>query len=232
MVEATDKPADITAPTPPTPVIAAPSTPDATTQSEPKLTFATAFPESPQQRDQVATPVRRTRSHPRSLAVMLDAGLPDGVMLGAAYRPAFWARLQAGAGSNSISPGVCAGAVLVPFSEGPSFTAEGGWYAEGNANGVVKQLAGPGYTDNQTAQHLGYQFVNLHLGLDFGGSNATFFIHGGMSYIHTTLRNANGTLGGQTVSAQGAVTTYSFNQDVSLNAWLPSLKLGLLVYLV
>ena len=162
---------------------------------------------------------------------MLDAGLPDGVMLGAAYRPASWTRLQAGAGTNSISPGVRAGAVLVPLGAGPSATVEGGWYFEGNANGVVRQLAGPNYTDTAAAQHLGYKFVNLHAGLDFGGGNATFFIHGGMSYISTTLRNTTD-LGGQTVSSQGVITSYSFNQDVTLNAWIPSLKLGLLVYLV
>jgi hypothetical protein len=163
---------------------------------------------------------------------MLDVGVPDGAVLGVAFRPAFWTRFHVGAGTNAISPGVRAGAVLVPLSEGPSLTVEGGHYFEGDANSIVSQFAGPSYSQSRTAQRVGYQFANFHLGLDFGSRYATFFLHGGMTYLHTTLHNTNDVLGGQTVSSQGAVTTYAFSQDMNLSVWFPSFKLGFLVYIV
>lgn len=195
--------------------------------------FAKAFPRSSTEDQGVENaPAKRSRSSSRSLAAMLDAGLPDGAVVGLAYRPAFWTRLQAGVGYNSISPGVRAGVVLVPFSEGPSLTVEGGYYAEGDANSIISNFAGSAYSKTRTLQKVGYQFVNFHAGLDFGSTFVTFFLHGGMTYLHTTLHDANDVFGGQTVSSQGEVTTYTFNQDVSLKLWFPSCKLGLLIYIV
>lgn len=191
--------------------------------------FATEFPRYPTQVDSGTTPVRQHGVQPRSLAVMLDVGVPDGAVLGVAYRPAFWTRLQAGAGTNSISPGMRAGAALIPFSEGPSLTVEGGYYFEGDASAIVTQFAGHSHT--RTAQQVGYQFVNFHVGLDFGSRYSTFFLHGGMTYLHTILHDANDALGGQSVNSQGEVTTYTFNQDVNVSVWFPSFKLGFLVYI-
>jgi hypothetical protein len=161
---------------------------------------------------------------------MLDVGVPDGAVLGVAYRPAFWTRLEAGAGTNSISPGMRVGAAVIPFTEGPSLTVEGGYYFEGDASAIVSQFAGHSHT--RTAQQVGYQFVNFHVGLDFGSRYSTFFLHGGMTYLHTILHDANDALGGQSVNSQGDVTTYTFNQDVNVNVWFPSFKLGFLVYIV
>jgi hypothetical protein len=161
-----------------------------------------------------------------------DVGLPDGAILGVAYRPAFWTRLQAGAGTNAISPGVRAGASLLPFGSGPSLTLEGGYYFEGDANSVIGKVAGSSYSNSRTGQRIGYQFVNMHAGLDFGLKYATFFLHGGMTYLHTQLHNASDALGGQSVGSDGSVTTYQFNQDLALNAFFPSFKLGIIVYLV
>ena len=194
--------------------------------------FAKEFPRYHDRNDEAPARSKPSSVRSRFLAAMLDVGLPDGAVLGVAFRPAFWTRIQAGAGTNSISPGMRAGAVLVPFSEGPSVTVEGGYYFEGDANSIVKQFAGPAYSSSTTAQRVGYQFVNFHLGLDFGSRYTTFFLHGGMTYLHTTLHHANDLLGGQTVNSQGQVTSYTFSQDVNLSVWFPSLKLGLLIYFV
>ena len=196
--------------------------------------FAKSFPKYSAEKDRGVeeTPTKRTRAHLRSVAAILAAGVPDGIGLGLAYRPAFWTRLRVGGGYNSISPGMRAGLVLIPFSEGPSLTVEGGYYFEGDANSIISNFAGPAYSKTRTLQKVGYEFVNFHAGLDFGSTFATFFLHGGMTYLHTTLHDANDVLGGQTVNSQGEVTTYTFNQDVSLKLWFPSCKLGLLVYIV
>jgi len=194
--------------------------------------FATEFPKYSDRKDANTISTKKTSVSPRFLAAMLDVGLPDGAVLGIALRPTFWTRFQVGAGTNAISPGVRAGAVLVPFGEGPSLTIEGGSYFEGDANSVVSQFAGPGYSNSRTAQRVGYQFANFHAGLDFGSRYTTFFLHGGMTYLHTTLHNANDVLGSHSVNAQGEVTTYTFNQDMNLHVWFPSFKLGFIVYIV
>jgi len=174
----------------------------------------------------------RKHSELRQLGMTFDVGLPDGAIVGVAYRPAFWTRLQAGAGTNAVSPGVRAGASLVPFGSGPSLTLEGGYYLEGDANSVIGKVAGSSYSNSRTGERIGYQFVNMHVGLDFGLQYATFFLHGGMTYLHTRLHDAGDALGGQSVGSDGSVTTYQFNQDLTLNAFFPSFKLGIIVYLV
>jgi hypothetical protein len=194
--------------------------------------FHTRFPERPGQKDRATIGEESTKEQTRSLAAMLDVGFPDGVIAGAAFRPTAAVRLQAGAGTNAVSPGFRAGAVLVPFGVGPSLTLEGGWYFEGNANGIAGQVVGSSYSSNRIADRVGYQFANAHLGVDFGRGNSTFFIHGGMSYIHAKLHNANDVFGGQTTDASGATTTYKINGDPNVNAFLPSFKLGFLYYFV
>jgi hypothetical protein len=161
-----------------------------------------------------------------------DVGLPDGAILGVAIRPISWVRLQAGAGTNAVSPGVRAGTSLLPFGAGPSLTLEGGWYFEGDANAVIEKVAGSDYTSTRTGERIGYQFANLHLGLDFGSKYTTFFLHGGMTYLHTKIHDLSDAFGGQTVGSDGSVTTFEFNQDLTLNAFFPSFKLGFIVYLV
>jgi hypothetical protein len=184
-------------------------------------------------RDRAAGPPKEGAQEERlrALGVTLDAGFPDGVIAGAAYRPFSWLRLQAGAGTNSVSPGIRAGVVLVPFGSGPSLTLEAGHYFEGDANGIASKVAGSSYESNRVAQHVGYQFLNAHAGLELGQQRFTFFMHGGVSYLHARLHDLNDVLGGQANTVQGA-TTLSVNGDAVITALVPSLKLGFLVYLV
>lgn len=164
---------------------------------------------------------------------MADVGVPDGVMMSAVFRPRSWIRLQAGAGTNTISPGLRAGATVLPFGVGPSLTLEGGWYFEGDANGLVSQFAGNGYEPSATASRIGYRFANAHLGLDFGQKYFTFFVHGGMSYLRSELHDVNSLLGTQSTSSQSlGTTTVHFGTDPTLTAFLPSLKLGFIVYII
>ena len=215
-----------------TPILSTPGTSDANFPSEGVTSFSRTFPNHPDQKDQAPLARHRKHSELRQLGMTFDVGLPDGAIVGVAYRPAFWTRLQAGAGTNAVSPGVRAGASLVPFGSGPSLTLEGGYYLEGDANSVIGKVAGSSYSNSRTGERIGYQFVNMHVGLDFGLQYATFFLHGGMTYLHTRLHDAGDALGGQSVGSDGSVTTYQFNQDLTLNAFFPSFKLGIIVYLV
>jgi hypothetical protein len=163
---------------------------------------------------------------------MLDVGLPDGVIGGVAYRPWSWLRVQAGAGTNSVSPGIRGGLVIVPLGVGPSITLEGGHYFEGDANGIAGQIVGSGYQRTATAQRFGYQYANAHLGLELGHERVAFLVHGGVSYVHVVLHDANDLLTPKSTGPQNGATTFALNGDPVITAWVPSAKLGFLIYLV
>src|SRR5450432_3741787 len=130
------------------------------------------------------------KSAPR-LGVMLGAGVPDGATASAVYRPFSWLHAEAGGSYNMVSKGVRGGVSLLPFGVGPSVSLEAGHTFDGNANGLARTFAGSSYSDNAVLQRIGYDYANLHLGLDFGGRRVVFFIHGGMSYVRATVHNLN-----------------------------------------
>lgn len=178
--------------------------------------------------------VKPAKSPLPRFGVMLDAGVPDGATGSVVYRPYPWLRTELGGGYNLISKSVRGGLSLIPFGAGPSATVEAGHFFEGNANGIARDIAGAGFQDKAILQRVGYDYVNAHLGLDFGMRRVTFFIHGGMSYIRATVHNvntdiSNGMSSGGMGSSGG--TTVSFNQDPTLKIFAPSVKLGLVFYI-
>lgn len=167
----------------------------------------------------------------RILGATLDMGLPDGLMLGVAVRPLSWLRLQASGGTNAISPGVRTGVSLrLPQRVSPSLSIDVGKYFEGNANGVLRTVGGSGYRDSSTASKIGYEFVNLRGGIEFGNVSATFFVHGGVSYVRSRLHHTNDLVSGA-IGTESA-TSISVADDTPVRAWVPSVKFGLLLYLV
>lgn len=175
------------------------------------------------------------RSKPlRHYGVMLGAGMPDGASASAVYRPYSWLRTEIGGSYNMISKGVRGGLTLIPFGTGPSASLEAGHYFDGNANGIARNIVGGGFQDNAILQRIGYDFVNAHLGLDFGMRRMTFFIHGGMSYVHANVHNVNNQLtsgDGSSGMPTSGTTTVSFNQDPTVRIFTPSVKLGLVFYI-
>jgi hypothetical protein len=162
--------------------------------------------------------------------LLLDAGIPDGLMLSGVVRPAWWVRLHAGAGSNSISPGVRAGAGLTPFGSGPSLAVEAGHYFEGDANGVAQSLFETTSDANAVLRRVGYDFANAHLGLEFGQERVLFFIHGGVSYVRTTVHDVNAALADDSAAAES--TTMTLTKDPTVVAVVPSAKVGFIAYLL
>ena len=165
------------------------------------------------------------------LGVMVDAGLPDGANASLVVRPFSWLRAHGGGGTNMIGKGVRAGETLLPFGGGPSATIEVGHYFDGDANGVAKRFAGSTFS-SPLLERIGYDYANAHLGLDFGSRRATFYIHGGMSYVRADVHNFDSVVS-STASTNGGngSTEISINKDPTVRAWFPSAKLGLIVYL-
>ena len=192
-----------------------------------------AFPASAQVAESVSSaPATAAPSkRPALFGVMLDAGVPDGVNAALVLRPYSWLRAHGGGGYNMISAGVRAGVTLVPFGAGPSATIEGGHYFDGDANGLARRFAGATFS-SAMLERVGYDYANAHLGLDFGSERVTFYIHGGMSYIHAQIHNFDSVVA-STASENGGngSTEISIMKDPTIQAWVPSAKLGLIVYL-
>ena len=172
------------------------------------------------------------------LGLMTDVGFPDGVQASVVLRPAKWLRGSVGGGYNLISKGVRVGLTLLPFGRGPSGTIEAGHYFDGDANKAASMISG---SDTQTSvfspvlQHVGYDYANAHLGLDFGYKRATFYIHGGMSYVHATVpKSALNPLLDNQPSINGtnaSGTQITVLSDATVTYIGPSAKIGLIVYL-
>lgn len=176
-----------------------------------------------------ASPAPRSAASLPVLGAMLALGAPDGASASVVYRPTSFLRAEVGGAYNLISKGARAGVSLIPFGAGPSATLEAGRFFEGDANGIARQIAGSSFGDNAVLQRLGYDFVNAHLGLEFGSRWVTFFVHGGMSYIRGSVHNLNDQLSAD--ASATSTTTVTFKQDPTVRIFTPSAKLGLVFYI-
>ena len=191
------------------------------------------FSEAPSERGQ-NVPVFTARAPAVSanrlplLGVMLDVGVPDGLMASLVARPWTWMRVSAGGGTNSISNGWRAGISLLPFGAGPSATLEYGRYQDGDANDLAKKFVGGNFNGSPALERVGYEFMNAHLGLDFGSRNVVFFVHGGVTMLRGQIHNLDAAIAG----AGGMGTTeVAVRQDPNFKAVGPSFKVGLLCYI-
>lgn len=130
------------------------------------------------------------------VGVMVDAGLPDGMNASLVLRPTPRIRAHGGISYNGFAPGVRAGVSLAafPFWITPTITAEAGRYFQGNANPLLQMVSGDSEIDEPLLRDIGYDYANAHIGLEFGYSGMTFYVHAGMSVIQTKLRNVGDSL--------------------------------------
>lgn len=160
------------------------------------------------------------------IGLMVDAGIPDGAIGSLVVRPWQWVRAYGGGGSNSVSRGWRGGFSLVPFGAGPSVSLEYGHYNDGNANGLVHRLVNGDFTGSPLLDRIGYDYVNAHAGLDFGGKHVMFFVHGGISKVWAQVHNLN-----QAIKSSGS-TTIEVSQDPKVTVVGSSLKVGLIVFFI
>jgi len=161
---------------------------------------------------------------PHRFGGMFDVGVPDGAMLSFVYRPIDIARFHAGLGYNGVSPGLRLGGAYLPFGYGPSLSLEYGHYFEGDANGLVKMVAGPVSDGKEVLQHIGYDFVALRAGIEFGGDHFKFFTRGGLMWMRSTIHDLNALLDPGTSN-----TTVTVKQDPIVTAFAPTLNLGFII---
>jgi hypothetical protein len=169
---------------------------------------------------------------PVVLGVLADAGVPDGANAALALRPARWLRLHLGGGHNTVSAGYRGGFTVLPLGAGPSFSVDVGHYRDGDANSLVRGFVGTNRWLTPLFERVGYTYVNSQLGLELGRGSFQFFVHGGISYLRATIHNAQNALEGRgtTATATTSNTTVRITRDPVVHAWIPSVKLGLVVY--
>ena len=158
-----------------------------------------------------------------------DVGLPDGATASIVVRPIRAIRAHAGVSHNGISLGERVGVSWVPLSWwfSPTLSVEYGHYAEGNANPLVRTVIGDQTFQSAVLERVGYDYLNGHVGLEFGRKWFTFYIHAGMSRITGTVHNIDS----ETMTGNEGTTTVTFSKDPSVKLWGPSARIGFVVYL-
>ncbi|MEO8700836.1 MAG: hypothetical protein ABI867_12375 [Kofleriaceae bacterium] len=155
--------------------------------------------------------------------VMADVGVPDGANAAVVVRPIRAVRIHAGMSHNYVSKGVRGGVTLAPFGSAvqPILAFDYGHYFDGDANPLARMIMGDSSYQNEALDKVGYDYANLHAGLEFGRKWFTFYLHAGMSRVTGDLHG---------LSSQSASVTFS--QDPKLTMWTPSARLGFVFYLV
>jgi hypothetical protein len=174
---------------------------------------------------EAALQAQRSETWPR-VGLMADAGLPDGAIGSLVVRPWQWFRVYGGGGSNSVSRGWRGGFSLVPFGAGPSVSLEYGHYNDGDANGVVRRVVSGDFGGSPLLNKIGYDYVNAHAGLEFGGKHVLFFVHGGISKVWAQIHNLNDAMKGS------GSTTVEVGQDPKVTVVGSSFKVGLIVFFI
>jgi hypothetical protein len=166
--------------------------------------------------------------HPSSAAIVghyglgLDFGLsgplPDtGLLL--ELRPFRWAQVRAGVGYNWLAFGVRGGVTVVnPVIVLLSLTCEGGHYFEGDANKAIHWFSND-VQEIGSLRHFSYDYLNLLAGIELERRHFSFYLRGGVSWMHTTIRDF-------AQSAQDAAHVDLQASDPKVSYRGPTLKLG------
>jgi hypothetical protein len=175
--------------------------------------------------------VKNHKQDPERMApfgLLLDAGVPDGAGLSAAFRPTKAVRLHVGATHNGLRLGGRAGITLLPKPGGytPSFTLEVGHALAGDVDRLARRMADTSLPPVQSMERVGYSYASTHLGFEFGDpSGFMFFARAGVSWVELEVPN---------VEALGEPFVGRFGESGAEGGrflyMMPSAKLGLILY--
>ena len=167
------------------------------------------------------------------IGLMTDIGLPDGIVGALIVRPQRHLHIHAGAGHNSVAPGLRAGVQLLAWSRAvtPYAALELGHYFRGRPGAWAQDLVQSSADMDEAAaggvsvESLGYSYGNAHLGLRLGGARAAFYLQAGISRVHldAELRRREET--GAGLPLQVDVVSES-----QARIWTPSARLGMEAY--
>lgn len=185
---------------------------------------ATAIAESPEPSEPAPFP---------KLGLSFAAGVPDGAVVSALYRPVDFLRLSAGASWNYFGYGIQGGVGVAPlhWPIDPTFNVELGHYFDSDMGWVADQNAGVPTELEPLLDDVGYSYVNAQVGVEIGSARRfVIFVRAGISYFWTTIRGASEVTNTYS-STSGSQTATVKIADPELRATLPSVKAGILFYL-
>lgn len=188
---------------------------------------AVALPSAPAPSSAVpsAPPLARPTSRSGGqghFGVLLEAGLPEGATISAAYRPVPSLRLFAGPAWNYVGVGLHGGIAIAPWhlAATPVLTVEAGRYFGADVSFVTKGGQGIPPELASLLKDMTYTYAAVHAGIELGSQNGlSFAIDLGLGYIALETK-------GTVTKTDGSGSTVTF-KDPRLSATLPSLKLGL-----
>ena len=161
---------------------------------------------------------------PRKFGLMFDLGTLEGGMMSLVYRPMPRLRVYGGGGTNFAAPGVRLGASMAPFeNSGWAVSVDGGHFFPGNVNGLFQAFAGSDYDDSHLLERFDYNFVDLQVGWEVERGDLMFFARGGVGFLWTQLPTED-------LDRVRNLSTF-VDPDGSVEAFLPSLKVGIIGFL-
>lgn len=160
----------------------------------------------------------------RKFGLMFDLGTLEGGMMSLVYRPMPVLRVYAGGGTNFAAPGMRIGASVAPFeNSGWAVSLDGGHFFPGNVNGLFQAFAGSDYDDSHLLERFDYNFMDLQVGWEVERGDLMFFARGGVGFLWTQLPAED---------LDRVKNLSSFvDPDGSVEAFLPSLKIGIIGFL-
>jgi hypothetical protein len=167
------------------------------------------------------------RGLPR-FGLMLDAGVPDGAVLSAVFRPVAPLRFSLGGAYNVAGYGVRGGIGWTPFrwAVSPTLNVEAGRYFESDLTWIVDESSGVPEEVRPLLEEVGYNYACAQIGLELGSpSGLSFNVRVGLAYFWTVVHGV-----AQSIDAAGGTGATIEVSDPRLRATLPSLKVGLLYY--
>lgn len=160
--------------------------------------------------------------------LLLDAGIPDGAGLSAAFRTSKSVRLEVGATHNGIRVGARAGITLLPMQGWytPSWSLEVGHALTGDSRTVARRMADLSQPPLFSMERVGFTYASTHAGFELGQPGRyTFFVRAGLSWIELDVPDVED-LAEPFIDCLGK----SGAKGGRFVYMMPSAKLGLIVY--
>ena len=171
---------------------------------------------------------------------MIDAGVPDGIVASLVVRPLRQIKLHGGVGYNLVAPGVRFGASLAPVRWWltPSLNVEAGRYFVGDANGLASMFESEesadggdgGDGDNPILRELGYDYANIHLGIEIGSTRFSYYLQAGFSAIRGEIRNLDEALTNDDDDAMDGGRRVEVRENAIVELWMPSARMGFVLF--
>jgi hypothetical protein len=162
-----------------------------------------------------------TEERGHQFGALFDVGAPDGIGVSAVYSPFYFVRVHGGLSTIYYTSAIRFGVTLMPFQfwANPTFSADYGHYFQANLSSLVGNGADP--FARSLLKAVGGDYVNLHLGLEFGRPQKfQFYIRGGLSFASASPDNFSDAL----KQSQNNNNLEAANPTVHIT--IPSAKIG------